>query len=295
MSKQTMLNFGVASAASTASNSKRAILAATAQETINLTTTVLRLRPDAPPTGYICLPDRYTPLSSKFFPNLRTRVRVVDGDTYDVAIHLSKTRGTDNGDTKPVCVLNMANAYVAGGGWLRGATAQEEALCYRSTLYATLRKKYYPLKMREAIYSPTVVIFRENYKKNNQIMDFQQPSNFPVVSVVSVAAIRDPAVNTHTSPPTYEDPDDRMWMKEKMRVTLRVAVHNKHRSVVLGALGCGAFRNPNEEVANCWVEVLQEQEFRGWFNNLVFAVMQDKNQSPDNFTVFHDILHGLRV
>ncbi|KAL4955639.1 hypothetical protein BDW69DRAFT_182386 [Aspergillus filifer] len=292
MSKQTILNFGVVSGGS---NNQRATLAATAEETIKLTPNVLKLRPDAPPTGYICLPSRYTPLSSKYFPNLRTRVQVVDGDTYDVAIHLTKTRAANNGDTKPVCVLNMANAHVAGGGWLKGAMAQEEALCYRSTLYKTLRRQYYPLKMREAIYSPTVVIFRESYKNHHRIMDFREPHEFPIVSVVSVAAIRDPEVDNRTSPPTYVNIEDRLCMQEKMRVTLRVAVHNGHRSVVLGALGCGAFRNPNEEVANCWVEVLQEQEFRGWFNNIVFAVMRDQAQGASNFSVFHTILDGLRV
>ncbi|KAL4913407.1 hypothetical protein BDW62DRAFT_205620 [Aspergillus aurantiobrunneus] len=278
-----------------ASKNRRAILQATAQETLKHIPTVLGLRPDAPPTGYICLPARYTPLSSKFFPNLSTRVEVVDGDTYDVAIRLTNARATNDGDTKPVCVLNMASEHNAGGGWIRGAMAQEEALCYRSTLSATLKKKFYPLKLREAIYSPTVVIFRDNYKNNHRIMDLQHPQHLPVVSVVSVAAIRKPDVNTRTSPPTYEDPDDRASMMEKMRVTLRVAVHNRHRSLVLGALGCGAFMNPNEEVTNCWAEVLQEQEFRGWFNHVIFAVLKDTNQGNDNFTVFQRKLSGLRV
>lgn len=238
---------------------------------------------------------RYTPLSSRFFPNLSTRVQVVDRDSYDVAIQLTNSRAANNGDTKPVCVLNMASEYHAGGGWLKGSMAQEEALCYRSTLSATLKKRFYPLKLREAIYSPTVVVFRGNYNNNHQIMDIQRPQSLPVVSVVSVAAIRNPAVNTHVSPPKYQDPDDRMMMMEKMRITLRVAVHNRHRSLVLGALGCGAFRNPNEEVANCWFDVLQEQEFRGWFNNIIFAVLKDTNQGDDNFTVFHRKLDGLLV
>lgn len=284
-----MLNF------SASSNNRRAILQATAQETLKHIPTVLQLRPDAPPTGYICLQSRYTPLSSRFFPSLSTRVQVVDRDSYDVAIQLTNSQAANNGDTKPVCVLNMASEFHAGGGWLKGSMAQEEALCYRSTLSATLKKRFYPLKSREAIYSPTVVVFRENYNKNHQIMDIQRPQHLPVVSVVSVAAIRNPKVNTHVSPPKYQDPDDRMIMMEKMRVTLRVAVHNKHRSLVLGALGCGAFRNPNEEVANCWFDVLQEQEFRGWFNNIIFAVLKDTNQGDDNFTVFHRKLDGLLV
>ncbi|KAL2828885.1 hypothetical protein BDW59DRAFT_39086 [Aspergillus cavernicola] len=280
--------------AAAVSNNTREILKATAQETLAFIPTVLELRPDAPITGYICLRDRYTPLSSKFFPNLNARVEVVDGDSYDVAINLTNARAKYR-DMKPVYVMNLANAHHPGGGFVRGATAQEEALCYRSTLYATLKRKHYPLKTSEAIYSPTVVIFRENMKNNHRMMDLQQPQLLPVVSVVTVAAIRDPELNKTTNPPTYADPDDREWTKEKMRVTLRVAVHNKHRSLVLGALGCGAFMNPNQEVANCWVEVLQEQEFRGWFHHIVFAVLRDRYQGSDNFEVFYKKLNGLRV
>ncbi|KAI9371477.1 hypothetical protein BJX61DRAFT_28551 [Aspergillus egyptiacus] len=280
--------------AAAASNDRREILKATAQETLKLIPAILQLRPDAPDRGYICLRDRYTPLSSRFFPNLSTRVEVVDGDTYDVAIRLSNT-WANHGDTKPVCVLNMASERHPGGGWLGGALAQEEALCYRSTLYATLKKKWYPLRKHEAIYSPTVVIFREGYENNHRMLDLQQPQTLPVVSVVSIAAVRNPEVNTRTRPPTFADLDDRLWTKEKMRVILRVAVHNRHRSLVLGALGCGAFMNPNEAVANCWVDVLLEQEFRGWFHQIVFAVLKDNTQGSDNFEVFYRKLHGLRV
>ncbi|KAL3476364.1 hypothetical protein BJX99DRAFT_246890 [Aspergillus californicus] len=280
--------------AGSASIDQREILKETAQETLKLIPDILQLRPDASDTGYICLRDRYTPLSSRYFPNLSTRVEVVDGDTYDVAINLTNARQS-HANMKPVCVLNLANAHTRGGGFITGAMAQEEALCYRSTLYVTLKRRYYPLKMREAIYSPTVIVFRENRKNNHRLMDLQRPQQLPVVSVVTMAGIRDPELDLRTDPPTYADPDDREITKEKMRVILRVAVHNRHRSVVLGALGCGAFMNPNTEVANCWVEVLQEQEFRGWFHHILFAVLKDKYQGTDNFEVFHRKLNGLRV
>ncbi|KAL2810489.1 hypothetical protein BJX63DRAFT_434274 [Aspergillus granulosus] len=278
--------------ASSASNG-RMTLQEIAEDTLARIPEILDLT-DAPTTGYICLRDRYTPLRSKFFPNLRAQVRVVNEDSFDAAISLTGMRMTDNGDAANVCVLNLANATTRGGGFLRGAMAQEEALCYRSTLYRTLKKHHYPLKMREAIYSPTVVIFRENYNNNYRMMDLQKP--LPVVSVVSIAAIRDPQVNRRTDPPTFADPDDREWTKEKMRVTLRVCAHNKHRDLVLGALGCGAFNNPVHEVADCWAEVLDEQEFRGWFSNIVFAVLQGKNKTGfDNFDVFKQKLDGLKV
>jgi uncharacterized protein (TIGR02452 family) len=255
---------------------------------------VAQLRPDAPLNGYLCTRDRYPPLSSRFFPNLQTQVRVVNADTYDVAIELTNSRTPRHGD-KPVCVLNMANALVPGSGWLRGALAQEESLCFRSTLPETLKQKHYPMKTREAVYSPTVIIFRENDATNYRIMDLRQPQLLPVVAVISMAAIYHPKVDTTSTPPKYANPNDRELSKEKLRVILRVAVHNGHRSVVLAALGCGVFGHPREAAADCWVDVLQEQEFRGWFKDIVFAVLGRGPQGVQNFTAFKQRLDGLIV
>jgi uncharacterized protein (TIGR02452 family) len=88
-----------------------------------------------------------------------------------------------------------------------------------------------------------------------------------------------------------------------MRLSLRIAATQGHRRFVLGALGCGAFGNPTNEVAICWKEVLTEPEFRdGWWEELVFAVL-DKGSDGDNgardrqgnFATFHRHLDGLIV
>jgi uncharacterized protein (TIGR02452 family) len=171
-------------------------------------------------------------------------------------------------------------------------------LCYRSSLIFTLKLRYYPLGNRDAIYSPTVIVFRENFGDGHSLMDLQRPGSLPIVSVVSMAAVRRPEVDQSTQPPSYKCVEDRDLMKDKMRVILRIAAYNKHRKLVLGALGCGAFENPKEEVARCWAEVLQEPEFQGWWERMVFAVLENTNElakSKGNFDVFHTSLHGLRV
>ncbi|KAL4881571.1 hypothetical protein BJY04DRAFT_218021 [Aspergillus karnatakaensis] len=266
-------------------------LAKIALETHGMIPTIAKMRPDAPLKGYLCLRDRYCPLSSRFFPNLSTKVKVVNDDTYDAAIKVAEQR-TGSPGTKHVCVLNLANAHTPGGGWLNGALAQEEVLCYRSTLSETLKPQFYPMKPREAIYSPSVIIFRDS---NYALWDTTQSSSFPVVSVVSMAAIRGPKVQGTPMGAKFADPHERELTKEKIRVILRVTVINGHRSVVLGALGCGVFGNPREDMADCFVEVLQEQEFRGWFNDVVFAVLGKGPQGIANFKTFHAKLDGLTV
>ena len=133
----------------------------------------------------------------------------------------------------------MANPQHGGGGWLRGALAQEEALCYRSSLSFTLKRRFYPLPPLGGIYSPTVVVIRESLADGHAELDDVQaaPERLPVVSVVSVAALRDPDVTvTGEGEKTYKSTRDRETMKEKMRGVLRCAAVRGHRRVILGAL-----------------------------------------------------------
>jgi uncharacterized protein (TIGR02452 family) len=63
-------------------------------------------------------------------------------------------------------------------------------------------------------------------------------------------------------------------MMEKMRTVLRIASYCGHRNLVLGAFGLGPiFRNPAREVARMWRKLLfDEEEFRGVFTDIVFAI-----------------------
>ena len=94
-----------------------------------------------------------------------TLITVTGEDTFTAALRLQRQFGC-------VAALNFANATTPGGGFLRGARAQEEDLCRCSTLYASLAstqaESYYlaneaqdsPLYTDHLIYSPRVAIFR---------------------------------------------------------------------------------------------------------------------------------------
>ena len=91
-------------------------------------------------------------------------------------------------------------------------------------------------------------------------------------------------------------------MKAKIRGALRIAILKGHTKIVLGALGCGAFGNPPEDVARCFVSVFEEREFQGgWFEDIVFAVLDNakgKNGGENgqgNYGIFYRALHGMVV
>lgn len=87
---------------------------------------------------------------------------------------------------------------------------------------------------------------------------------------------------------------DRDTTKANMTLCLRMAAVNRHDMLVLGALGCGVYSNPSEDVAHCWFEVLREHEFSwNWWREVWFAVFDPKGEGK--CAVFHEILDGQEV
>ncbi|KAI1737222.1 hypothetical protein F4680DRAFT_460724 [Xylaria scruposa] len=235
-------------------------------------------------------------------PNVRaTHVKVFNEDTFDAAIRMAELL-TEPTPTQPernqrVAVINLASDKNPGGGWLSGAMAQEEALCYRSSLALSLHKSYYPWTPTTGVYTRDVVIVRSSMSAGHKLLVPQTPAvQLPVVSVISVAAIRRPPIhkvfeNGQFRRSVFKFPADRNLTKKKMRLVLRLAARQKHELLVLGAMGCGAFRNPPEEIVQCWFEVLDEVEFQGgWWREIWFAVLDTKNEG--NFKIFDGILGG---
>lgn len=59
----------------------------------------------------------------------------------------------------------------------------------------------------------------------------------------------------------------------------------------MGAMGCGAFQNPPVVVAQCFKRVLEEGEFNGVFEEIIFAVLDSRGEG--NLGIFQDILQNI--
>ncbi|KAJ5094885.1 hypothetical protein N7532_007176, partial [Penicillium argentinense] len=196
----------------------------------------------------------------------KPRITVQDQDTFTAARCILST----NSQVR-VGILNMASEKNPGGGWLRGALAQEEALCLRSTLAATLNKEWYPLPSYGAIWSPKVAVFRDELENGYRVYN---PEQRFIVGVVSLAALRRPALTKDKK--QFANPNDVQVLKNKMRQIMRIIADNNISYCVLGAMGCGAFQNPPYEVARIYKEVLGEEEWDGVFEEIVFAVLDTR-------------------
>ncbi|KAI1326718.1 hypothetical protein F5Y16DRAFT_373829 [Xylariaceae sp. FL0255] len=237
-------------------------------------------------------------------------IEVTNEDTLNAAIRISISGDLDDQHSRRPAVLNFANSRKPGGGWMNGAIAQEEAICYRSSLALSLKRRQYPLHKDEGLYSQFVLVVREDMATGHHPINVE-PEQLPVVSVLTVPALRNPEVHTFRYPTSYRVPgeppimtmrvkqifrydEDRDITKGKMRLALRMAAVHGHRRLVLGALGCGVFGNPPEDIAHGWLSVLREDEFSGnrW-SKICFAVYDPKKEG--NYEIFKQVLDGQKV
>lgn len=78
-------------------------------------------------------------------------------------------------------------------GYVTGASAQEEALCRRSTLYEHINQpRFYPFHDEGGLWSAGVRVFRRGDDDDSRILDSEEQWN---VGVISVAAIDTPSVS----------------------------------------------------------------------------------------------------
>lgn len=185
--------------------------------------------------------------------------------TIQVADTLTAARSilTDPGNhMRKVAILNMASPLSPGGGFLNGATSQEEFLCMRTTLLPALRDEFYRLPEVGCVYTPDVLVFRSSSEEGGDLLEKRDRW---FVDVVSAGMLRLPEteVDDETGHGRYVHAKDRDLVLEKMKAVMRVFQAKGAAKVVLGAWGCGAYGNPVGEVARAWRRVLLNDGRKG--------------------------------
>lgn len=207
---------------------------------------------------------------------IETQFEVMNETTCDAARRL-----VYEGETDPLS-LNFASAKNPGGGFLGGALAQEECIARASGLYPCLQKapEYYNyhrnknttlLYSDHMIYSPKVPLIKD---EEGELLE-----EIVCTSVITSAAVNAGAVadNERSSLnmilPAMETRIDKL---------LALCLHYKHEVLILGAWGCGVFRNEPEEIARLFEEALAGK-YKGQFRRVVFAVKTNKEAVIEPF------------
>ncbi|MCW4126853.1 TIGR02452 family protein [Prevotella copri] len=118
------------------------------------------------------------------------------------------------------------------------------------------------------IYVPKATVFRAGAKHDFALLD-----NPYYMSFVAVPAINHPLQDENGN----MGKRDAEITKNKMRTILRIGLLHGHDSIVLGAFGCGAFRNPPRSIARLFHEVIDETEFKNKYKLIAFAILEDHN------------------
>lgn len=205
---------------------------------------------------------------------------------------------------KKVCVHNFASSISPGGGVLRGATAQEEAICRCSTLYFNISNSNVVREFHDfhrnliesgkldvtynddCIYTPGVVVF----KTDNGMPEKLPKEEWYYVDVITCAAPNlraDAKLHENYPKRKISNEELRRIHVKRMRRILDIAKAEKEDVVILGAFGCGAFLNPPETVAEAMRIVVEEYKYD--FHTIEFAVFCTERDMR-NYIVFKEYL-----
>lgn len=149
-------------------------------------------------------------------------------------------------------VLNMASSKRKLGGILSGAIAQEESIGRCSNLFM-IPDVYYPIASNEFIYTHQATF----------VKDVNYNTIFPIdADVVTMPAINLNKThidnkNTDSSTEGYEE-----LMTYKIEQILASAIINECDNIILGAWGCGVFKNDPKVVSDLFNKVLEKPEYR---------------------------------
>ncbi|NEO85873.1 MAG: TIGR02452 family protein [Spirulina sp. SIO3F2] len=206
-------------------------------------------------------------------------VEVTEEKTQVAAYRLVNQEGCHD-----LVLLNFASARNPGGGFVNGAKAQEEDLARCSGLYPCQLKQpqYYEknrsnqslLYTEHLIYSPRVPWFRTHSRK---LLD-----RYFLASVITAPA---PNAGQVLCRNPDAGPEIERVLRRRAGYILAVAQENGHRSLLLGAWGCGVFCNNSSMVADAFGQWLESPRFRGCFERVVFGIY-DSSKSQDTLKAF---------
>lgn len=187
-------------------------------------------------------------------------------------------------------VLNFANPHYPGGGAQNGARAQEECLCRSSNLYLCISNQnvfddYYLYNRNignkffsdRLIYTKDVTVFKDD----STIPKMLPEDEWFNVDVITCAAAYI-ANRRYTNKAALKQ-----LFKGRIKNIFESAIDNDVDVIILGAFGCGAFKNPPELVAKAFHEVIDENDYSKHFKKIVFAI-KNNNATSNNYGVFFD-------
>lgn len=216
-------------------------------------------------------------------PGLATRIDVVNETTLQGIAHLVAEFGENE-----VVALNFASARNPGGGFLNGAQAQEESLARSSALYLSQLEAmaFYEdhRASRSLLYSDAMILS----PRCPMICD-DDGKLLPALQCVGFITSAAPNAGAIATQRPDELPLIEATLRRRAALVLALAAAQGYRQLVLGAWGCGVFRNDPRLVAAIFAELLHSEEWAGRFGYVRFSVLDSASGMP-TFQAFQHAL-----
>ena len=199
--------------------------------------------------------------------------------TIECALRLSKET---SGRT---AALNFASPKHPGGGVANGASAQEEAICRITNLYPCLcamrdKNIFYDTKQKspytdKVLYSRDITVIKSDEDEPVLLAENERIK----IDIVTCAAPNQSG---------QKIPENELYkiIEKRIMGVLDACIENGAVNIVLGAWGCGAFRNPPQVVINAMMSAIAHN-YNFAFDNIVFAVFARKHEQI-NYEVFEE-------
>ena len=218
--------------------------------------------------------------------NIKNKIQMFSGDWGEVTHKLTKIHGAC------FAVLNMANAYVPGGGYVEGMSAQEENMFRRTDCHFHISpleydeiNDNYTSEMTELISGENGEVYldtrqpricirgRENKSRSDLGYEWLKKDEiFPFYE------LRAAAQDLRGGEKFNMDE-----ARKRIIAQLDTLRAKNIRYVVFGAFGCGAFLNPPDKVAQIYKEEINKRIDN--FSLIAFAIFDSGNRS-NNYGVF---------
>lgn len=152
----------------------------------------------------------------------------------------------------PTCILNFASYKNPGGKFIDGSSAQEESLCHESTLYSVLKRcqdyyNYNKVHINKGIYTN-----RALYSKD---IVFLHNGGLKMIDVLTCAA---PNYSIALKYGNFTEEENLKALESRIEFVVNILKENKVETAILGAWGCGVFKQDAKIVAKLWQENLKD-------------------------------------
>lgn len=218
--------------------------------------------------------------------SMNSRICKIDV-TLETSFEALRRIKTDKKDRiRETCILNFASATQPGGGFLNGRNAQEETLSRQSALYYSLTQESEMYDYNKMINNP----YYSDYMIYSPNVPFFRDDNYQFIEPFTASVITSPAVNYAEIMKNGNNSNDveKIYhvMKNRCERIIKLCINKGNKALILGAFGCGVFKNPPEMISQIFKELLVDEGLGKYLKYVVFPIASDKGTKSYTYNEF---------